>query len=413
MKSLLDGHVGSYTETQLEAALRAPSSRIGCRFEVFDLHGQQYDDLTTVIAATVDTDATRLVESSLRLSFAEADPVLPFDTTVPFTRLIKPWLQLGMPDGGYVEWPQGVYVWPQPTRKILSVDPFGESEPVAAWEATCGDQTTFLVFGGPGQIGWNISPHTATTAAIGATLTAAMPYPVSLAGIVDSDKVTAGPLSWMLFSSANPPPGGTVGGAPANSWATILQTLHNGAGYTPTYWDWTGQYVAKPMPVYNLFSQDPVWREKTDRKSIVEVPIDSVPQLDKIGNRVFVKANNANAHALQGVARADANDWLPDHPYAQKNCGIYMDVVDTDGVAGEYQALQAAATSLLFQRMAKVCETSFVTQALPHLEPWDVIGLQVPGDPTYGTMRRLMTRAWSLDLFSGRMTHKPASITGG
>lgn len=413
MKSLLDGKTGNYTLSQIEAALRLPNARIGPRFEVYDLDGQRYADLSTVVAAKIDVDATRLIGSALQLSFAEPDPSLPFDTTVPFTRKIKAWLRLGMPDGGYVEWPQGVFVWPAPSRKIVSVDPYGYDEPIAQWEATCGDQTTYLSFTGPGPSGYNIQPNIAATTAIGSTLTRAMPYPVDLSGITASTQVTAGGLSWLVASNTNPSPPSGMPGAPSTSWASVLQTLQGGIGYVPPRWDWNGVYDCRPMPVYNLFSAEPDWIESTDRTSIVEVPISSVPKLDQVGNRVFAIASNSSPDSVQGFEVADADDYLPDHPYAHKNCKLYIDVTDTNGVAGDKQALKAHAVSVLFQRMAKVSELTLTTQAIPHLEPWDLLGLIVPGDPTYGTLRRLMATAWTLDLFTGRMEHKPASITGG
>jgi len=414
MRLITQGNTGRYTVAQLEAAVVSPAARIGPRFEVFDLTSSDpIGELSMVSGASIDMDASRAISRGLHLTFPEADPLLPWDTTVPFTRLIKPWFRLGMPDGGIVEWPQGVYVWQPPTRNIVSVDPYGLEEPVATWDVTLGDQAAFLLYGGPGPRGWNIPPNTNISGAIAETLTRGMPFAPDLSGIETGTAVTAGPLTWMLLGHANPTVGSSMPGAPATSWMTILQRLHDGSGAAPPWFDDDGKYVARPMPVYNLFAADPDITFTCDRKHLVEVPINQVPDVARVGNRVYVQANNANANALQGVAVADANDWLPNHPYAQKNCGIYVDVTDTEGVAGEYGSLQARAVATLFQRMGIVNQLSISTQFRPGLEPWDIVGLIVPADPVYGSLRRLMATKWTTDLFTGVMQHQPASISGG
>lgn len=415
MRLLTQGNTGSYTAAQLEAALTGPSALLGPRFEVYNLAAGNIGylgDLTTVTAASVDVDATRLISGLLNLSFSGSDPILPY-TTVPYTRLVKPWMRYGMPDGGVVEWPLGVYVWQPPKRRILSVDPEGLQEPIQTWDVTLGDQMTFLVIGGPGPKGWNINANVLIAPQIGLVLTAGMPYPVSTLGIESSTAVTSGPLTYLLLSSSNPKPlAKRQPAAPATSWATIAQQLHEGGGDTPPAFDDDGTYIAKAMPAYNLFGVDPDKKFVCDRSSIVETPIELVPKVEQVGNRVYIQANNGNVNALQATAIADADEYLPNHPFAHRNCGIYIDVTDTDEVAGEYNTLKAHSISTLYQRMAVVNEVSFTTQFWPGIERWDVLGLQVPGDPTYGTVRRLMATKWTTDLFTGRMQHKPATLSG-
>lgn len=409
------GNTGRYTTAQIEAALVAPNGRISPRFEVFDRNDPTHliGELTTVTGATYSMDANRRIPTALRLTLCDEDPLLPFATTRPYSLLIKPWVQVGMPDGGTVEWPVGKYPWSMPGRRITSIDPLSELTPAGDFTVSLGDQMWFLEMQGPATDGYTVQPFTNLTGALGTTLTRglakAFPAGVDTTRIVAGVEVTAGALSW------TPLVGASVGtkGTPGTTWAGILAALHEDAGYTPPRFDDEGVYAAAPMPTYNLFAAEPDWPVTTDRDHLVELPIATVPQVEQIGNVVYVAANNASPDALQGFAKASADDYLPDHPYAPKNLdGLEIPVYETNIAAGEYASLQAAAIALLFKRMALVTKVEFATWFRPGLEPWDLIGLRIPGDPAFDTVHRLMAVAWETDLFTGRMTHKPASISG-
>lgn len=407
------GGTGNYTVTQLDTILRSGAASCGCRFDVLDQSMSYLGQLSYVSSATVDMDPTRLIPGSLTLSMLP-DPLLPIATTVPFTRLIRPWFRVRMPDGGVAEWPMGVYVWTKPTETFQGVNG------ITTWDVQLGDQTHLLVLGGPGLEGFAVPSTQAITTAINTILQLALPYSPSLAGIVQSGAVTAGPLSWNLLTSQQPQPkpSGGIGdmivggsGAPATSWASILQVLHSSLGYMPGYFDWLGVYQAQPMPL-NLFSATAEVTLTANSTGILESGITSTPNLANLANWVMVVANNANANAIQSYAIADADTLLPGHPYSHAKTGEYYRVIVMDGTAGDQQTLQARATSELYIRLAGATDISLNTHAWPVIEPWDLVSFQLPTDPTYDTARNLLSKGWSMDLFTGKMSHRLSRITG-
>ena len=412
MKPLTAGNVGNYTNDQLKARLLGPSAAIGPRFEVYDLGGQKLSpDPTSIISAKYSFDATRLVPSSLQIEMAGDDPALPLATTYPFRVQIQAYFRIRMADGGTAEWPVGRFLHVLPERKIQSIDRSGVQSPVSTYSVTLPSATIYrMVIGGPGLTGFSLPPSFPITGGIAQALQRAMPYPPSLAGIVTSTQNTAGSMVWQLLSQANPTDNSAnAAGAPATSWMQIEQVLHAGLGYMAPWEDWTGVYQAQPMPA-NLFAATPQITFTLDSNSITETPIGLSPRLDLLANRVFAAANNPNPNAQRGAVVVDANDYLPSHPFAQKNCHQYVDATLTNPVSADLQGVQASAVAELYKRMCVASDLSFTTQAWPGIEPWDVIQLTAPGDWT--TSRLVTAQAWDWDLFTGQMNHKPASISG-
>lgn len=407
------GGTGNYTNSQLDTALRAGSASVGCRFDVLDQTLNYLGQLSYVSSATVDMDPTRLIPGGLRLTMLP-DPLLPIATTTPFTRLIRPWFRMRMPDGGVAEWPCGVFVWTKPTETLQGVNG------ITTWDVQLGDQTHLLVLGGPGREGFSVPTNQALTTVINTVLQLALPYAPSLAGVTQSSTLSAGPLSWNLLTSQQPQakPSGGIGdqivggsGAPATSWASILQVLHGSLGYMPGYFDWLGVYQARPMPP-NLFSQPAAVLFYANATGIIESGVTSTPNLSNVANWVMVIANNANSNAMQSYAIADADILLPGHPYSHAKTGEYYRIIVSDGAAGDQQTLMARATSELYIRLAGATDLAMSTHAWPTIELWDVVGFQLPTDPTYDTARNFLSKGWSMDLFTGLMAHKLSRITG-
>lgn len=413
MKSLLAGNVGSYTVDQLRARLLGPSAAIGPRFEVYDPSGQRFPTApTTITAAKYSFDSARLVPSSLTVTIEGDDPALPFATTYPYQREIQAYFRVRMGDGGTAEWPVGRFVYITPARKINSIDNTGTRTPTSTYEVTFPASKIYrLVTGGPGPTGFSVPPSMPIIGAIAQALQTALPG-APLTGLVPSEQLTAASMVWQLLSSDNPTPAAgssDVQGAPATSWAQILQTLHAGIGYQAPWEDWTGVYQAQPMPT-NLFDAAPDLTFTLDQTSIVTTPIGLDPKLELLANRVFAAANHPNPNAQRGVVTIDANDYLPDHPFAQRNCHQYVDVTLTNAVANDLQGVTAAAIAELYKRITVTSDLTFTSQAWPGLEPWDVLELEAPGD--WDTSKLVVAKAWDWDLFTGVMTHKPASISG-
>lgn len=401
------GGTGAYTDAQLRARLLGPSAAVGVRFEILDENLEPIGEgdaghLTTVHAASIDQDGTRLVPGSLKLTMLP-DPLLPIDTTVPLTRFVRPWWRLRMEDGGIAEWPQGVYVWTRPGETITG-------QGTSRWDVVLGDLSHLLSITGPELDGFLIGTGNNLTATISEIYRRALGVDTDLARIVGSDAAASSALYWPLVAanagtSPVPGPGMTLlQGTPATSWQTILQTIHTAIGYQPPRCGWLGEPVARPFPV-NLFAVPADHTFTTDQESIIEANITKQPRLDLFANRVVAYANSAGANAIQGNAIADANDYLPGHLWSQQSCKRYVTAVLNNATAGDQRALLASAVAELYVRMASVSEATIETQMWPTVEPWDVIGVEQDGAVT-----RFLASGYSCDLLSGKMKFKLPQI---
>lgn len=402
------GGTGAYTADQLEERLLAGSAAIGSRFEILDENlepvGQgDAGHLTTVTAATISMDGTRLVPGSLQLSMLP-DPLLPVATTIPLTRYIRVWWRIRMLDGGTAEWPQGVYVWTRPGENT-------EGRGVSTWTVVLGDLSHLLSITGPDVGGFQVGAGNNMTAAIAEVYRRGLGAGVSLSRITQSDAAASSALYWSLGSSAGSAGTGPAGasqsvGTPATSWQQVLQALHSSIGYQPPRCGWLGEPVARPVPI-NLFAQPADRTFTADATSILEPKMSSQPRLDMFANRVVAYANSADANALQGNAIADANDYLPGHLWSQALCRRYVTAVVNNAAAGDHRSLLGSAIAELFVRMASVSEASVETQMWPTVEPWDVLAVAQDGETT-----RFLASGYQKDLMTGRIQFRLPQIVG-
>lgn len=101
-----------YTAEQVRAALHGAAPRFTYRYELLDANNQHKADLTTVREATVRYDALADVKRGATFTLTD-------DGSIDYLRdRIRPYVRLAMPDGGYVEWPQGVFLLTTPPRDV-------------------------------------------------------------------------------------------------------------------------------------------------------------------------------------------------------------------------------------------------------------------------------------------------------
>ncbi|CAM5794816.1 hypothetical protein [Brevibacillus borstelensis] len=100
-----------YTAEQVIKALHAPQRTIRFRYELLDKKNQFKAHLRTVKTGRVGYHALAQIKRTASFSLRE-------DGTINFlSDRIKPYVLLRMGDGGWTEWPQGVFVLSTPPRK--------------------------------------------------------------------------------------------------------------------------------------------------------------------------------------------------------------------------------------------------------------------------------------------------------
>lgn len=396
--------VGRYTLAQLTDALQGGYLALSPRFEVLDANLARLGDLSNVTKGIVTMNVDRAIKGSLDIEMLP-DVLLPFATS-PFTRYVKPYFRALMPDAGFVEWPQGVYLWNRPKRapKGTGVEP---------WTLTLGDRGHMLLAGGPGPNGYSVASGVKQTDAIKQTLQTVFGSGIDISRITPSLSTVAGPLTWDMtqdtaIAAATSPSGGAKAtasgttGTNGTTWADILQALHASLGYYSVWFDGVGRPVSIPTP--NLATAAAGVTYSSGAKSLLLMPVVVDEVLDALANRVIVRAKNAAAGSVYDIATADLNTLIPGHPYSQAVIKFYIDAIVDDTVAGTLADLQARANAELFTRAAMYQSVDIKTQAWPVHEAFDVVGVQWTGDSDFNTAKNLHERTWALDLFTGATT---------
>jgi len=100
-----------YTTDQVKKALHASNRTMSFRYELLDKQNQFKKHLDNVLSASVANNALAQINRTATFSLRE-------DGSINYlSDRIKPYARLKMSDGGWVEWPLGVFVLSTPPRK--------------------------------------------------------------------------------------------------------------------------------------------------------------------------------------------------------------------------------------------------------------------------------------------------------
>lgn len=103
-----------YTSAQVDAQLHSANLTLIFRFDLLTSSNAFKSTLTNVIEGSVANNALANIKRTARFTLME-------DGSINFlSDRIKPYIRLLMPDGGYAEFPQGVFVLSTPPRKTDS-----------------------------------------------------------------------------------------------------------------------------------------------------------------------------------------------------------------------------------------------------------------------------------------------------
>lgn len=415
-----------YTAAAVAERLRAGEGKTDVRFEILDLNHQVVGECQTVrresgsavVAMNRDQpiigslDLTMLPDEQLRGQFLQ--------------RLIRPQWSIRMRDGGYAEFPMGVYPWTIPEREL----------DIELWKITLGDQSHFLDLGGPDQAGLSTRS--------GVVITDFICWILGLSGISDWTGVVPStarftePKTWVYLipdphlyevraeverqladptvtdpahrAALNVWEAALVNVAPKAetnqlTWLRILADLHLGIGYQAPWFDLNGRYRAIPGPV--LFGA-PVydWTYETGEWSMLGEQASSTHAIETLANRIFARSNNSSG--FYGMETIDADVYIPGHPMSRGKLGRYVNkTIDVPNASSAEALRQAGALELL--RCISVYEKVTIrTLAHPGHEAFDAVGLRWDGDAEFDTVQAFDDRAWSFDLFgsqTGDMVH--------
>lgn len=452
MQDLTTNATGGYTLAQLTERLTSDGAAFSCRFDILDPFLNKTANVGEIDAtdAVVEYDSTREIVGSLGLT------MLPNETiNRPFYYRIKPWFRLQMLDGGFAEWPLGVYLWNVPLRDNVG-------RPDEYWTLTLGDQTQVLQLAGPGATGHAIGKGAVITdeiarvvALLGMDTSGIVPSPATVTdslhwGVYGSRKATstanarywaayhrwqAAEAAWKAEVSrlahmglpghhngvsldaikqrlatarkhqpkrpTKPSHSKPFAGEPATSWLDVLGQLHAVGGYFPPYFDLTGRYRAQPQP--DLPTAVPAMTYSDGANGVVVTPAQASDDLSAVCNRVFAQGQTANGYFDIGVADLDA--IVPGHPLGQQTIGFYIDVTVQDQASTTNAGLVQTAAAELHRRTSTLRQYNVETLAWPVHEANEILQLALSADAEIGTGVLCIETDWALDLREASMTH--------
>lgn len=441
---------GNYTAPQVDQVLRSDSWIPKRRFDVVDLDGNLRPDIPIeATAASVSWQASRAIKKQLQLQLRPQPALL----RAPYRYFIKPYYGVGpMYDGGYAWLVQGSYLWTTPVRDIraISADPTQDNPDI--WSLTIGDRQSRLDAEGPGLQGVLFSQGMLFTDAIKQLLarvgitnfSGIKPGPAALVDALTytlqtgaSTAHTLSPGEWAqaqqiyeiqkyliavgrwthTYSGPDAvPPVGVITGQQTQQPQTlgaILDLLHHSIGYDPGFFDQDDVWQANPTVDLSKASANISYTaERLDPASVAQIPPyqrvalllnnpQVTPDVSQIANRVIVESTASQGPKQLGIA--DLNDFIPNHPLAQRQIRFYQDSTINNSTSQTADSLSAQALTSLFAKITAYEQVHIETAPYPAHTGYDIVGLTIPQDLEYGTQQLTAELGWNFDMFAHRV----------
>jgi len=359
------------TEQQIRDALHAGTAQWRARFELYNADGILQGDLETVTKASVENNIDRAIKRTLSLEWA-VTPATP--TIVPFQTRIKPYLGIWVA-GRWREWPQGLFLATVPDRDVTD-------DNIYSCSAMLHETGGYLLASSRPVDGVSFGAGTAADQAIRT--------------ILDSIGLTYGPFP------ADPNGLAAVTFSADDNWYEVINSLCATNGWYSLWFD--GDGVAQITPIPNDYTLEPAaWTYSTDDRSIVVDDVGYAPNIDRLANRVLVRASNADVDdPLFAVVTLE--DVSPAHPYSHTTLGFFIDKdpVD-DNNASTVAQLQTQGENLMVSAGQTYQRVEVPTRANPTHETFEIIEFQYVDDAggDFDTAAKYHERGWTLDLVDG------------
>lgn len=329
------------------------------RYDRLDASNKLLEPVTTMMSATVTNDSLAAIKRKATFTLLDTSGINYLSDR------IKPYARLRMPDGGFVEWPLGVFLLASPKRRatpgnVVTREVAGYDQALVLQQDKVTDR-------------YSIAAGTVVTTAI-ATLVAGYTF---IAQIVPSTLTLPAAREW--------PPGTSV--------LTILNDLLAAINYSSVTFDENGALVCKPYMTPASRTPDYVYAD--DASSMLTGETEQDFDLYDIPNKWLLIYSEADSAPLVGTY-TNAN---PLSPTSTVSRGRTIADVITESDAADAATLNALAANAAFQR-SQVYETvPFNTPLMPIHSDSDVIALTLSAFGL-GAVKYAET-SWSLPLVAG------------
>ena len=354
--------VSGYTADAVNTALTAPTRTIAFRYDIERADGT-IDPLTVVTSATIEMNALADIKRTAKFTVDD-------DSTVNWlSDRLRPYWRLKMSDGGWAEWPLGVFV---PTSPEKVHDETGTRREVEAYDLGIVLDEDLVTDR------YVVTAGTAATDAVDTVLTAA--------GLTDSYVTVS---TETLPTDRDWPPG--------TSRRHIINSLLASINYRPLTFDANGFATSGP---YQPPTDRPTGHTyTTSTRSVVSPDITVGHDLFGVANTFVGTVSDPERPAL----RSTYTNTSPSSPTSTVSRG--RTIVDYRELEATSQtALDATVARLAFEASQIYQIVDLSTATMPHHDVGDV--LEVVHVPA-GISARFTEHTWSLPLKVGAsMSHR-------
>jgi hypothetical protein len=361
---------GRYIQQDVVDALtgRYGPRQISFRYERLDTTNAVLDSITNYVEkAHISYDRFASIKRTATFSLLDRSSINYLKDR------IRPWVRLAMRDGGFVEWPQGVFILSTPKRRL---DPNGVTviREVVAYDllqALTDDKILAR------------STVTAGTLYTSAIATYAAGYVLN---ITPSASVLPTALDW----------------PPATSKLAILNQLLGAINYESAFFDELGTFVARPYLSPSVRPAE--FDYNTGSASVISGQIEDTLDLFAIPNVFVLTVTEPD----QSVLTSTYTNSNPLSPTSTVSRGRSIPSFITSTAAPDQPTLDALAAREAFTASQVYDTVSFSTVLMPMHSNADVYTLNLAG---LGIGDKFGEHAWSFDLVVGAtMAHSARRI---
>lgn len=353
-----------YTASAVDAALHAVNRRMYFRYDLLDGNGNWKKALTTVTTGNVTYDTTQQVKRTATFTLMD-DPDINY-----LTDRIKPWARLMMPNGGFAEFPLGVFLLSTPPRQT-------DNALVVTRQIQGYDYSQILL---------NNKVTDRYVVAQGTNYIGAVKTLLQNAGIPGMNLTSTSlglptALDWKI----------------GTDYLTIINTLLQGINYKTLWFDENGVAVAQP---YTAPSQLPAsYTYQDDSQSVMYPTVQQSLDLFAQPNEwVLVVSETDRSVMTSTYTNTNSNS-----PTSTVSRGMTVVKVVTGVTAANQSTLDSMAYKQAYEDSQVYEKTTFQTAIMPFHQDFDVLQINFSA---LGISDKYSETGWSFDLVAGaQMNH--------
>lgn len=353
-----------YTAEQVRTALHAANRTLAFRYDLFDSSNNYKGRLTNVLVASISYNSLADIKRTARFSLQD-------DGSINFlSDRVKPWARLKMSDGGWAEFPLGVFLLTTPPRKINAAG-------VITREVEAYDQGQVLV-NDKVEDRYVVPASTNYITAVKTLLDGAG---ITGQNLTATDKTLPTDRDW----------------DPGTPKLKIINDLLGAINYQAIWFNEDGQAVAQPYVSPAVRAAE--YTYATDSTSVIFPEAEQSLDLWAVPNKWVLVVSEPDRTALVSTY-TNSNAASPTSTVSRGRTIVdYREQQE----AADQASLDAKAARIAFEASQVYEHVNFDTAIMPQHSHGDVLTLNFTD---LGVSDKYSETAWSLDLKAGaRMRH--------